>query len=203
MLTLRAVLASPFARKTVLAAHHLGLADRIKVVAADTADPNDDLRQQNPLGKIPTLILEDGTAFYDSRVILEYLDEMAGGAKLFPKGKARLDVLRRQALGDGIMDASVLQIYEARWRPEEKREQKWLDHQAGKVKRALDTIEADPPPLHDPIDAGDISLACALGYLDFRFGGTWRKSYPKLVAWLTRFEKTVPAFDKTRPPPPQ
>ena len=201
MLTLRAVLASPFARKTVLAAHHLGLADRIKVVAADTGDPNDDLRQQNPLGKIPTLVLEDGTTFYDSRVILECLDEMAGGGKIFPKGEARLDVLRRQALCDGIMDAAILQVYEARWRPEDRREQKWLDHQAGKVKRALDTLETSPPPLHDPIDAGDISLACALGYLDFRFGGTWRKSYPKLVAWLARFEKTVPAFDKTRPPP--
>ncbi len=199
MLTLRAVPGSPFARKTVLAAHLLGLADRINIVAADTSDPNDDLRRQNPLGKMPTLILEDGTAFYDSRVILACLDEMAGGGKILPQGKARLEVLRREALADGIMDAAILQVYEARWRPEDRREQKWLDHQAGKVKRGLDALEADPPPPHDMIDAGDISLACALGYLDFRFGGSWRKSYPKLVAWLARFEKALPAFDKTRP----
>jgi glutathione S-transferase len=199
MLTLRAVPGSPFARKTVLAAHLLGLADRINIVAADTSDPNDDLRRQNPLGKMPTLILEDGTAFYDSRVILACLDEMAGGGKILPQGKARLEVLRREALADGIMDAAILQVYEARWRPEDRREQKWLDHQAGKVKRGLDALEADPPPQHDTIDAGDISLACALGYLDFRFGGSWRKSYPKLVAWLARFEKALPAFDKTRP----
>src|SRR5215216_45359 len=102
MLTLRSSPASPFGRKVKISADLLGLADRIQVTEADTLDPNDVLRQQNPLGKIPVLLLEDGTALYDSRVIVEYLDELAGGGRIIPPGTARFMALREQALADGI-----------------------------------------------------------------------------------------------------
>ncbi|HEV7286859.1 MAG TPA: glutathione S-transferase N-terminal domain-containing protein, partial [Kaistia sp.] len=111
MLVLRSSPASPFGRKVKIAAHHLGLMDRIDIVAADTADPNEVLRQQNPLGKIPALILEDGTVLYDSRVIVEYLDHLAGGAKIIPAdASTRYPVLAAQALADGIADAALLQV---------------------------------------------------------------------------------------------
>jgi glutathione S-transferase len=191
---------SPFVRKVRIGAALCGLADRIKIEPADTADPKDSVRAQNPLGKIPVLLLDDGTAIYDSRVILEYIDELAGGGRIIPRaGPARIDALRLQALADGICDAAILQIYEARWRPAEKHEPRWLEHQAGKVERALDYAEALPLSLAPMIHVGHIALACTLGYLDFRFAGRWRANHPKLVAWLDEFAWKVPAFAETKP----
>jgi glutathione S-transferase len=202
MLTLRHSPASPFVRKVRIAAALLGLDRDIKLEPADTTNASDTVRQQNPLGKIPALILEDGTALYDSRVILEYLDHRAGGGRIIPKdAAARFAALRLQALADGIMDASILLIYESRWRPAEKHEAKWVDHQAGKVARALASLEAAPPGLDSPPHVGQIAIACALGYRDFRFHGSWRKGHPKLAAWLDNFAAKVPAFEATKPPP--
>jgi glutathione S-transferase len=167
-------------------------------VQADTNDANDPLRQQNPLGKIPTLILENGETLYDSRVILEYLDHLAGGGKIIPAGEARFAALRLQALADGIMDAAILQVYENRWRDESRREPKWVEHQVGKVGRALAHAEAHHSTPAQRQDVGTIALACVLGYLDLRFEGRWRKDHPKLVAWLDAFSAAVPAFEKTR-----
>lgn len=198
MLILRTSPASPFGRKVKISAALLGLSDRIEVVGADTSDPNDSIRQQNPLGKIPALILENGEAFYDSRVIVEYLDHLAGGGKIFPAGADRFAALRQQALADGIMDAALLQVLEGRFRPADRHEPKWLELQAGKVKRALDYAETHFSTPAPTLHVGHIALACALGYLDLRMGGTWRESYPKLVAWLADFEARVPAFTKTR-----
>ena len=196
---LRSAPASPFGRKVRIAASVLGLSDKIEVQLADANDPSDTLRQQNPVGKIPTLIAEDGTAYYDSRVILEYLDHLAGGGKILPKDpKARFEALRLQALCDGICDAALMLIYEGRFRPAEKHEKKWLDHQAGKVERGLTVLEAAPPPLADPPTIGQITLACALGYQDLRFNGTWRAKHPRLVAWLDKFAAQVPAFAETK-----
>jgi glutathione S-transferase len=96
------------------------------------------------------------------------------------------------------MDAAILQIYEARWRPEERRDQKWLDHQRGKVERALEVAEATLSTPAPTIHVGHVALACALGYLDLRFEGKWRPDYPRLVAWLDRFAAQVPAFAATR-----
>ena len=201
MMILRSAPPSPFGRKVKIAAGILGLGGALDVQPADTANPADSLRQQNPLGKIPVLIAEDGAAYYDSRVILEYLDHRAGGGKLFPRDpQTRFAVLRLQALCDGILDAAILQIYEARFRPEEHRLQNWLDYQADKVRRALAVLEAAPPALTPLPDAGQVSLACVLGYLDFRFAGEWRKDHPRLVAWLDRFAAQVPAYAATRPP---
>jgi glutathione S-transferase len=109
---LRSSPASPFGRKVKMAAIVLGLMDKIEIVVANTLDPDDAIRKQNPLGKIPALTLDDGTTLYDSRVIVEYLDVQAGGGKIIPaSGKDRFDALTLQALADGIMDAAILQIY--------------------------------------------------------------------------------------------
>ncbi len=201
MLTLRSSPASPFVRKIRIAAAVLGLEREIAIELADTMSASDTVRQQNPLGKIPALVLEDGSVLFDSRVILDYLDHRAGGGKIVPKdANARFAALRLQALADGLMDASILLIYEGRWRPAEKHEPKWIDHQAGKVTRALAALEAAPPGLDTPPNMGQIALACALGYRDFRFEGTWRKDHPRLVAWLDQFAARVPAFAATKPP---
>ena len=197
---LRSAPASPFGRKVKIAAHVVGVIDRIKIVNADTLSAEDDLRQQNPLGKIPTLILDDGRVLYDSRVIVEYLDHLGGSGRLLPTHSPdRFDVLVMQSLADGIMDAAILQIYELRFRDEDRREQKWVSHQAGKVERALVTLEAHPPYLSPVPHIGTIAVACALGYLDLRFDGTWRNHYPRLVAWLDDFSARVPSFAVTVP----
>jgi glutathione S-transferase len=201
MLVLRSSPPSPFGRKVKIAAAMLGLADRIEVVAADTNDPNEELRRQNPLGKIPALVLENGETLFDSRVIVEYLDALAGGGRIIPAGFGRFEVLRQQALFDGLMEAAVLQMYEIRWRPEERREPKWVEHQKGKVERALAEAEASLAGPAPRLHIGHIAQACALGYLDLRFEGRWRADHPRLVAWLADFEKRVPAFEKTRATP--
>jgi glutathione S-transferase len=182
MSTLRTGNNSPFGRKARI----------------DAADP---IRQQNPLGKVPVLLLDDGAALYDSPVILEYLDHLAGGGRIIPADPpARFAALRLQALADGIMDASILINYEARYRPVQNHEPKWLDLQAGKVTRALAVLEAAPPGIDTPPNVGQITLACALGYRDFRFPGSWRGAHPRLAAWLDDFAARVPAFAATTPP---
>lgn len=204
MMILRSSPSSPFVRKVRIALALLGYDAEVTVERADTTDPNDSVRQMNPLGKIPVLITEDGNAIYDSRVILDYLDDRAGGGKIVPREPSqRFAALCLQALCDGILDASILTIYEGRFRKPEMHEPKWLDHQAGKVVRGLAALEASPPPL-DPLsqvlpNVGQITLACALGYRDFRFGGGWRSKHPRLVAWLDGFAARVPAFAATKP----
>jgi len=200
VLTLRSSPSSPFVRKVRIAASVLGLDREIGLVPADTMNASDTVRLQNPLGKIPSLVLEDGTVLFDSRVILEYLDHRAGGGRIIPIDiDARLAALRLQALADGMMDASVLLVYEGRWRAPERHEPKWIEHQAGKVERTLAALEAAPPALSPTPDVGQIALACALGYRDFRFGDAWRRDRPRLVAWLDRFAARVPAFAATAP----
>jgi glutathione S-transferase len=198
MMTLRSSPASPFGRKVRIASSILGLDSTIDVQPADPTNTADTLRHQNPIGKIPVLITEEGAAFYDSRVILEYLDHCAGGGCIIPaEPHARFAALRLQALADGVMDASILQVYEGRWRAAEKHETKWLDHQAGKIERALTALEADLPGLDSMPHVGQIAAACALGYRDLRFNGAWRKDYPRLVGWLAEFAAAVPAYART------
>jgi glutathione S-transferase len=200
MMILRTSPPSPFGRKINIATAVLGLSDRIKIERADTIDPADPVRRQNPLGKIPVLLLEDGTALYDSRVILEYLDHLAGGGRIIPADpEARFAALRLQALADGVLDAAILQVYEGRWRAIASHEPKWMAHQADKVSRALTTLEADPPGLDPVPHVGQIATACALGYLDFRFDRTWRGAHPRLAAWLDSFAGKIPAYAATQP----
>ena len=200
MVTLRTSFGSPFGRKARIAASVLGFDGKIKVEEASTQDDKDPLPQQNPLGKIPVLILDDGSTLFDSRVVLEYLDVLAGGGKIVPKDTtARFDALRLQALADGMLDAGILLVYEGRYRPPEMAVKGWLDRQSGKIARALAALETAPPSLDSPPNVGQITLACALGYLDFRFKGEWRQSHPRLVAWLDNFAARVPAFAATKP----
>ncbi|TYC55761.1 glutathione S-transferase [Rhodobacterales bacterium] len=204
MMKLRSSPSSPFGRKVKLAIAILGLKDRFEVVNANTADPEDSLRGENPLGKIPALILENGDVLYDSAVILEYVDFLAGGGKLFPLGEERFPVLRDQTLADGIMDAAILRVYEKRFKVPSYRDPAWDAYQAAKMTRGLAYFEARTPAApasESDVNAGTITLACALGYLDLRFGGEWRQDYPKLVAWLDAFEAVVPAYGSTRQPP--
>ena len=190
---------SPFGRKVKIAAHVLGLMDRLTVVMADTTDPSDDLRAQNPLGKIPVLVFDDGSTLFDSRVILEWLDWQAGGDRILPAApEARFAALRLQALADGITDAAILAVYENRFRSEGERSASWVEYQTAKIARTLDHLEAAPPPADAPLTVGAIALACALGYLDLRFAGRWRDEHPALVAWLDAFAARTPSFETTR-----
>jgi glutathione S-transferase len=202
MMILRSSPASPYARKVRIAMSVLGLASKIEVTATNLEDPADSLRTQNPIGKIPVLVLDDGTAYYDSRVILEYLDHLAGGGRIIPRdAPARFEVLRFQALCDGLLDACLLLVYEGRYRPAEMRVQSWVDRQNDKVTRGMRALEAAPPMLSPVPDVGQITLACLLGYRDLRFNGTWRKEYPKLLAWHDKFAAQVPAFGATKVEP--
>lgn len=196
MLILRYSPASPYARKIRIAAELLGLSERIEIAAADAADPADSLRRQNPLGKIPTLVLEDGSALYDSRVIAEYLDHLAGGRIIPTEPTARFAALRLQALGDGINDAALLIRYETFNRPEAIRYDAAIALQQGKIDRALGALDAAPPA--GSVDIGHIAVACALGYLDLRFSGAWRENHQRLVSWFKEFAHAVPAFDATK-----
>jgi glutathione S-transferase len=199
MMILRSSPASPFARKVRIAASVLGLASEIDVRATNPDDPADSLRVQNPIGKIPVLILDDGITYYDSRVILEYLDHLAGGGRIIPReAPARFETLRLQALCDGLCDACLLLVYENRYRPADKHVQSWIDRQSDKVARGMKALETAPPKLDPVPDVGQIALACALGYQDLRLGGTWRKGHPKLLAWHDRFAAQVPAFGETK-----
>ena len=197
---LRVTPTSPFGRKVRMAISHLGLSDRIEQVKADPMDPADALRRDNPLGKIPTLITDDGKAVFDSRVILEYLDHIAGGGKLIPAAwPARIETLTLQALCDGVMDACILIVYEARHRPEALHHKPWLDYQRGKVVRGL---EAFAKQTSDParFDVGSLTAACMLGYLDWRKQVDWRPEFPALVGWLDQFRAQHPEFDATAVP---
>ena len=128
---------SPFGRKVKLALHVVGLSEQVELIATDTSDPGSENRDVNPLGKIPTLVTDEGPLF-DSRVILEALDRFAGGDKLLPPiGPDRTAVQTKVALIDGIMEAALLIVYEARLRPEHMHVQSVLDYQRGKIERSL------------------------------------------------------------------
>ena len=195
---LRSSPTSPFARKVRMAIDVLGLADRFTLVATDAADPT--LRDQNPLGKYPCLVRADGSAVYDSSVIVEFLQLVAGTERLLPgAGEQRIAMLTLSRLADGIIDAGALVIYEDRYHDAARRSEDWLAHQRGKIRRALAVFEAAPP---DPAqtNAVTIALACALGFLDRRQAVAWRPSCPRLVRWLAAFSEHEPAFGRTRPP---
>lgn len=200
MMILRSAPASPFVRKVRIAADLLGLSDRLRIVDADTTDPDGDIRRQNPLGKIPTLILEDGRTLYDSAVIVAYLDDLAGGGRLIPAGPERFAVLTHEALADGLMDAALLHVYEGRFRPPERHEPAWLAHQTEKIRRALDHLVETAASSAGEMHVGHVAQACALGYLDLRLAGAWRATHPRLVEWLDGFAARVPAFERTRMP---
>jgi len=193
--------ASPYGRKVKIVAHMKGVAERIKIEPADTGIlRNETLRRENPLSKIPVLVLDDGTQLFDSHVICEYLDSLTNATKLFPSGGAeRFNTLTLGALGDGILDAALLLVYEKRYRPEDKWVQDWIDRQQMKIDSSIEHLEQNPPQWGEHPDYGHVTVACALGYLDFRHAGKWRAKNPRMVAWLDAFAKAVPAFAATTP----
>ena len=199
---LRSALPSPFGRMVKLSAYILGMMDQIEVELSNTMDADDTIRQQNPLGKIPALIV-DGQVIYDSRVIMEYLDMKAGGGKILPAGgDARVDTLVRLALACGIMDAALLVIYEGRFRPEGMQVESFVEYQRDKIRRSLDHIAQQNLKYTNSAmpDMGEIGMACCLDYLDFRKQLNWRDHAPDLAAWMTDFAASVPGYHATLPP---
>jgi len=199
---LRSSPSSPFGRKVKMATYILGFDDQVTPVLTDTLDPNDSICEVNPLGKIPALE-DDGTTYYDSRVIMEYLDAKAGGGKIIPaSGPARFEALTRAALMDGILDAAILVIYERRMRPEDKYVESVVERQRGKIIRGLEVIAANNPSYGNGAmpDIGEIGLACVLDYLDFRKQVNWRDHAPNLASWLADFAAAVPGYDESMPP---
>ncbi|MGA7487516.1 MAG: glutathione S-transferase N-terminal domain-containing protein [Xanthobacteraceae bacterium] len=180
---------SPFVRKVMIAAHELGLVERITCVrtVAATTRPHPGLMQDNPLSKIPTLVLDDGTVLYDSPVICEYLDGLHQGPKLIPAdGRARMIALRRQALGDGCLDFLLLLRNEReRAHPSDVH----LSAYTAKRQAVLAALEKEAGDLAaSPFDIGHIAIGCALSYLDFRFAHEdWRTDHPRIAGWLRDF----------------
>ncbi|WP_458097196.1 glutathione S-transferase family protein [Roseomonas sp. WA12] len=181
---------SPFVRKVMIAAHELSLTDRIRTVrtVVRLGAPNHDLLPDNPLSKIPTLVLDDGRVLFDSLTIVEYLDHLAGGGRLFPRNSMRWDALTRHALGNGLLDLLILWRNE-REKPEAARMAEWLDSFATKTQATLDRLEREAPTLTAvPFDIGHIGIGCALSYLDFRFADlAWRENRPTIAAWHADF----------------
>ena len=199
---LRSSPSSPFGRKVKMATYILGFDDQVTPVLTDTLDPNDSICEVNPLGKIPALE-DNGATYYDSRVIMEYLDAKAGGGKIIPaSGAARYEALTRAALMDGILDAAILVIYERRMRPEDKYVESVVERQRGKIIRGLEAIAAENPSYSNGAmpDIGEIGLACVLDYLDFRKQVNWRDHAPNLASWLANFAAAVPGYEDSMPP---
>jgi glutathione S-transferase len=193
---------SPFVRKCLVAAHELGIAERLELVPAAAHPVNRDrsVVDKNPLGKIPTLVTDDGSVLFDSRVICEYLNALGDGHLLPAAGEARFTVLADQALADGLMDAAVLARYESSVRPEHLRWPDWTGGQMEKVSSALSHFERRAAAWGDRVDLGTIALGCALGYLDFRYSDIgWRERSPSLARWYAQFAARE-SMTKTRPP---
>jgi glutathione S-transferase len=190
--------ASPYVRKVMAVAIETGLRGRLELLERKMSPvaPSAELNRDNPLGKIPCLVTDEGLVLYDSRVICEYLDGLHDGPKMFPAaGPARWQALRRQAEGDGMLDAGVLTRYETFLRPEERRWPEWIAGQKAKIGSALDALDGEA----QTVDIGTIAIACALGYLDFRYAADeWRKGRPRLAAWYDAFARR-PAIAETAP----
>jgi len=193
---------SPFVRKCLVAAHELGLSDRIELLPVNVSPVKRDrtVVASNPLGQVPTLITDDGAAIYDSRVIFEYLNALAGGALMSDEGEERWKALTEQALADGMLDAAILARYETAVRPENLRWKEWTAGQIDKITCGLDELEKRAADFGDRVDLGTISFACALAYLDLRYQHLeWRQSRPNAAAWFEWFGGRE-SMVTTRPP---
>jgi glutathione S-transferase len=191
---------SPFVRKVTTLIYHAGLDDRIELVNVKTSALSvaEEARAANPLGKIPVMILDDGKAIFDSRVITRFLDDLAG-SDLYPQ-ESMYDILTLEALADGIMESAVSITYETKLRPENEQSPSWIEAQWSKVLHAVKALENDAfKSMKGNLNMGQIAVACALGYLDFRHDARqWRNGHPNLASWnekimeLTALTKTIP-----------
>jgi len=179
---------SPYVRKVNVFTIEAGLDDKIENITTNPWVTDANLLADNPLSKVPTLILGDGTVLYDSPVICEYLDSLNTGQKLIPvAGMKRWMALRLQALGDGILDAAVMRFLE-RKRPEVQQSSDWDATQLSAIQRALVYLENNIDDWNKDLTVGQITVGCALGYLDFRFANdSWRDNQPLLAKWYSSF----------------
>jgi len=175
----------------MIAVHEMGLMDRIRTVRTTVGGttPHAELMKINPLGKIPTLELVDGTVIYDSPVIIEYLDTLHTGPKLYPSAwPGRLTALRRHALGQGMLDCALPLLGEG-FRPPERQSEPHKDLWRAKLKASVNALEHEAEALDaSGFTVGHLAIGVALSYLDFRFAAmAWREGHPKLTAWHETF----------------
>ena len=192
---------SPYVRKVMVVAHECGLADRLDLVATTPETVVDDVKADNPLAQIPTLVTEGGERIFDSTVICEYLDAMAGTGIFERDGPGRWTALTRHALGQGLTDAVINRNRERR-RPEAERSAAWDDKKRAEIGRTLDALEAAAASLPTGAEIGAIGVAVALAYLDLRFPDDgWRTDRPSLAAWYEAYAER-PAMRATAFPGP-
>lgn len=194
---------SPYARKVMVTAIELGLDKELELISEQVGIgvKNEPYTSAiNPLGKVPALILEDGTALSDSAVIVEYLDDVAGGGRLIPRGAARWRVLSEHSIVQGMTDSIVSARRERSARPKELFWKVWDDDQMARIWQALGWFEARPGSLAGPLNVAQIGLVCGIGYMDFRMPeNPWRGEFPKVAAFFAEMEKR-PSFVATKPP---
>ena len=187
---LRFAATSPYVRKVVILLHETGQFKDVELIPTNVWDPATDITADNPLGKVPALVLDDGTVLFDSPVICEYLDAQHDGETLFPApGPERWAALRLQALADGGLDALLLRRMEGLRDPAQQSEA-WIGRQVAAVDRVFDALEREAASLDAGLTIGTIAVGCLLGYRDFRFGADgWRNGRPKLAAWYETFAR--------------
>lgn len=191
--------ASPYARKVRVLAAEKGVPITVENVSVSPVTTNEAVLAKNPLGKVPALVLEDGSTLFDSSVICAWIEAQAPSPRMIPEGKARWAALTLESLADGLLDAALLHRYEHALRPEEKRFQPWIDGQWAKLTASLDALERQAASFADRVDVGTIAVAAALGYLDLRFADKpWRTGRPALSAWFERFGAR-PSMVATKP----
>ncbi len=197
---LRMSTTSPYVRKVMIAAYETGLIDQIELVPTKAWSPDTDLPKDNPLGKVPALILDDGRVLFDSPVIVDYLDSLNRGPKLTPaSGAEHWEQQRLHALGDGVLDATVAIRIEQSVRPKEYQWPGWIDRQTAAIVRSLDVLEQDCASWGGRFGAGQIAVAAALSYLDFRMADLdWRAGHPRLAAWAA-VQAARPSMVATEP----
>ena len=192
--------ASPYVRKVRMAAFKAGMDKKLELITANTQDEKDDIRNLNPLGKIPIVTKPDGSSLFDSRVIIDHFNRVGGG--LIPdNGDDRDTVLTRAALVEGLIDSSLLIVYSDRYAGGETPSKVWADLQKGKIDRTLDFLENDLTNWTNPIgfDLANIGLVTALGYLTFREVRDWKTNRPKMQEWYQNIGSNLPGFDETKP----
>lgn len=188
---------SPYAAKARMAVLHVGFPATPRAI--DAIEPTAAFLEANPLGKLPVLLLDDGRAIHDSRVIMRFLDLWSGG-RLYPAGaEATIEVARRESLIDGVCDCLQAIMFEKRYRPEEKIHPGWIDRQWAKATRSLAWLETDVGGQPIEVDAGVLALRGMLGYLSIRFEGQWEETCPGLVSWLARFDEAHPELAAVAP----
>lgn len=192
---------SPFVRKVMVTAIESGLEDRIERVETNYADPDNDFVQDNPLGKVPALALDDGSVLADSAVICAYLDSLHDGEKLLPAdGPKRWQALHLEGLADGLCE-SAIGVMRENVRPPGKQWDSFRDRQWSKVERTMGWLDDHQEILQGPVTIGHVALGCAIGWTVFRLGdrlGAWQTRWPNIAKWFGEFEQR-PSMQATVP----